>query len=306
MKRRLAVVALALLGTACQGPPRTADPFRYTRIPPPGTNQIGVIGQPPSTYDPSLMQPPTVTVPPSAGDPYHTPGAWGSPAAAPAAVPGVVVPPTGGAIAPGGATTPTNSPGYPSQLNQRGPPRRRSLEDSSGAVVQASYSKVIRSTTAKPKSSSQATTDAVDDSRSVVTTGKPARFPGADEAIDIMDLPRAPRRSAMRLAGSPQSDDADRVVRKPPADDYYGHDPSYNRLRGKLERSLISGQWKLRYIPIDGETDAHGGSVVLGGPLPSNFNPGDLVEVQGQLSGESQGGGFAPAYQVTAIRAQAS
>lgn len=83
---------------------------------------------------------------------------------------------------------------------------------------------------------------------------------------------------------------------------YYGHGPDFAWLEGKLEYSQIDRRWKLRYIPVDGETDAHGGSVVLlESPLLDGFQPGDFVAVQGALAGRSTSG-FAPDYELTGIK----
>ena len=82
----------------------------------------------------------------------------------------------------------------------------------------------------------------------------------------------------------------------------FGFNPGYESLRGRLEYSHSRRQWKLRYIPVDGQTDAYGGSVVIANPgLLEGAQPGDLVEVHGTVIGDATPGrGFSPGYQLTA------
>lgn len=70
----------------------------------------------------------------------------------------------------------------------------------------------------------------------------------------------------------------------------YGFGPRYEWLRGRLEYSRATNQWKLRYIPIQGNTsgrgntDELGGSVLIDNPhVLGNLRPGDYVLVRGQL-----------------------
>jgi hypothetical protein len=82
----------------------------------------------------------------------------------------------------------------------------------------------------------------------------------------------------------------------------YDSAPDYSWLSGRLEYSQTSRQWKLRYIPIDGQTDQYGGSVKLvTTPALSSFNPGDMVKVRGALASGSTTDGFAPLYQLAHI-----
>ncbi|MBN2217117.1 MAG: hypothetical protein JW719_07055 [Pirellulales bacterium] len=84
----------------------------------------------------------------------------------------------------------------------------------------------------------------------------------------------------------------------------YGHDPAYAWLRGRLEYSDVAKRWKLRYIPINGETDRFGGSVVLGETtLLADLEQGDFVEIRGRLlTGENGHWGYAPVYEVAQLR----
>jgi hypothetical protein len=81
----------------------------------------------------------------------------------------------------------------------------------------------------------------------------------------------------------------------------FAYDPNYRWLRGKLERSRSSGQWKLRYIPIDGQTDRFGGSVVLeSSEQLESLQSGEWVTAYGQVAGEPERG-FAPTYRLERI-----
>jgi len=66
----------------------------------------------------------------------------------------------------------------------------------------------------------------------------------------------------------------------------------------------LAKRWKLRYIPIDGQADQYGGSVVLGeSTLLAEGQEGDFVEVRGRLlTGEEGHWGYAPVYQVAQLR----
>jgi hypothetical protein len=86
----------------------------------------------------------------------------------------------------------------------------------------------------------------------------------------------------------------------------YGHDREYRRLQGVLEHSRISGRWKLRYIPVDGETDDYGGSVRLQatGTLDS-FQHGEAVTIEGHIeAADTERGVYAPKYLIESIRRQ--
>jgi hypothetical protein len=169
---------------------------------------------------------------------------------------------------------------------------------------------------------------------------EPRRLPQEDDAVDIMELPPAGSRSATRQAAptvertsfrqaegaridveqdstSDEAADSDRseparvrvsqtaTNRKKTASTNqasYGHDPDYAWLKGKLEYSNIDRRWKLRYIPIDGQTDSHGGSVVLpDSPLLEGFESGDFIAVQGSLAGKASSG-YAPNYDLSRIK----
>ena len=83
----------------------------------------------------------------------------------------------------------------------------------------------------------------------------------------------------------------------------YGYDPNYAWLRGKLEYSQVDRQWKLRYIPVEGDGDDYGGSVALSDSAAlSGYERGDLVEVHGRVQSQQVKKGFAPLYEVADIK----
>jgi hypothetical protein len=84
----------------------------------------------------------------------------------------------------------------------------------------------------------------------------------------------------------------------------YRHDPSYQWLKGRLEYSRIDDRWKLRYIPINGDTDEYGGSVVLlGSRMLEGYKPGELVTAYGSIdtNDSAEARGFAPPYRLDRI-----
>jgi hypothetical protein len=153
-----------------------------------------------------------------------------------------------------------------------------------------------------------------------VAEQEPRKLTEPEDAVDIMDLPPAGvatirSRSAQRIASSSGGNvirashsepaAAPSTGKRPQANPFaaqrYAHSPGYKKLNGQLEYSLADRRWKLRYIPIDGDTDSYGGSVVLVGKLPDQFQAGDFVTVEGGMAGDAAPGEFAPAYQFDKI-----
>jgi len=82
----------------------------------------------------------------------------------------------------------------------------------------------------------------------------------------------------------------------------YAHGPDYEWLHGRLEYLQGSKQWKIRYIPIDGQTDDYGGSVMLkSSPALEGFKAGDFVAIRGSLGQKSEARGFSPTYDLRLI-----
>jgi hypothetical protein len=147
-----------------------------------------------------------------------------------------------------------------------------------------------------------------------------------ERAVDIMDLPparstggtgSAPSPSGIRLVSATEELDgplaqagrgranSSGAASATEADSFsprarYGYDPEYGWLRGRLEYSEIDRRWKLRYVPIDGDTDRFGGSVVLTNPSAlDGYEAGEFVEVRGTLGPQAEGDhGFAPPFEV--------
>ena len=150
-------------------------------------------------------------------------------------------------------------------------------------------------------------------SRSILPAPKAVNYPvsqprRASGLIDIMDLP------PVGTSGSSKPRSVDPGVRQATATEdvssrsstdrsRYGHDPKYNWLRGKLEYSQREGRWKLRYIPIDGDTDDFGGSVVLVDVSKlSGYERGDFVKVYGEIGPRAEEGqGFAPDFKISRV-----
>lgn len=165
----------------------------------------------------------------------------------------------------------------------------------------------------------------------VVAGRQPRQIILPETVIDLRDLPdrgtRAARQSRragnIRLASHPAVSGARRVTGARPTiaspvrmaclsspqpssssrSSRYGYDREHTRLRGKLEYSEVAKRWKLRYIPINGETDQHGGSVVLAeSSLLAGLQKGDFIEVHGRLMTDEQGQwGYAPVYKVAQL-----
>ncbi len=139
--------------------------------------------------------------------------------------------------------------------------------------------------------------------------------PSGSKPVDIMDLPKARDSAGQSATPSAQTDSGFRLVSgteeidspkaEPPesSSSRYAHDPQYGWLRGQLEYSRIEGHWKLRYTPVDGETDKHGGSVVVSDPsVLAGYERRDYVEVRGRVGQRRTKKGYAPTYEVSQIK----
>ncbi len=153
------------------------------------------------------------------------------------------------------------------------------------------------------------------------STGRASRSQGTgamssrSAPVDINDLPPVNRGAGtvrddrVQLASATDTDSGI-AVRIPTRVDEeasagrYGWSDDYTRLRGQLEYLEADRCWKLRYIPIDRETDDFGGSVLIKDSASlSGFERGDFVEIRGQISKRPEDGtDFAPIYEVTSIR----
>jgi hypothetical protein len=118
---------------------------------------------------------------------------------------------------------------------------------------------------------------------------------------------RSPQATSPAVANAAGGEQDPRAVMKVSfqsvAEQSYAHTPNYRNLRGRLEYSQSLRRWKLRYIPIDGQTDAYGGSMTLGDfPALASYQPGDMVAVRGRLAGgNTASDGFSRRYEVESI-----
>ncbi|MEX0714388.1 MAG: hypothetical protein WD278_18780 [Pirellulales bacterium] len=328
MKRPLVLLCAALVA-GCQSTAPSVDPFLGRKtVPPPGTGTAGAPLSPDPYYPGSAPYSPGST----AHNPYAPPGGSyqfpqqgslrqtpNSPRAA-----------QGRPDQPAPAAQPAG--GNSSELGQAvqadyEPPAGDLRQDLQGSPVQlAGYEadedeRVVMSAsdvseiriieppaqsgpeTARPRATSVAAQPAA-------SLREPGRHEPSQQAIDIMDLPAVNRADAEAgLAGRTRKASrpaAARAAERPAADpgksDRYGYAADYRSLRGQLEFSLIDRQWKLRYIPIDGDTDDYGGSVVLHGHALDDFRPGEFVAMRGQIEGQGAAGTFAAAYRVDHIQ----
>jgi len=132
----------------------------------------------------------------------------------------------------------------------------------------------------------------------------------AEPAVRIVAPPVEPRRLATAgeaaALGDRSTSKGNRAAQAPLAaspQPKFAHAPDYRWLRGQLEYLESKQQWKIRYIPIDGQTDRYGGSVVLANASAvARFHPGDFVQVQGAIAPiADQSESFAPTFHVERI-----
>ena len=323
MNRSLAFWLAPLLLAGCRNSPQPFDPFLPATVPPPATGAAAGTTSPAPYYYSAPNAAPAETQYPSGGNDGYAP-----PPTAPAGTPyqGESNPwpkdrfPTSkrdpGNRQSSHVPAATSQPGaVHSQLvsaSESGKRREASnVQHASGEIaagaspsriVPASHSKMVKVIHSQSSQEGEAALAAAAGGE------EPQKLPAADEAVDIMDLPPAKPAASSRTAQRIASSGGGKVVRtsaaepvEPASARRYAYSPDYARLNGQLEYSLAERRWKLRYIPIDGETDSHGGSVVLESPPPEGFQAGDFVTVAGRLSGEAATGEFAPAYQYDRI-----
>jgi hypothetical protein len=284
--------AALVMATACAGgcrgaPPAVVDPWRV-RVPPPATGEAA------ASLD-SYYVPPAQTYPSQGPFPSPAPSVGpttvyppGSPTPAPAN--SGFTPNTSAPVGHGQMPAPTPGKGSPAggSATRLASHSQAAPEDAGGQVPGPTASGVVQ---ANHLAWTSATLSGNPPAESGEATSGAAN---ADDGVkDIMDLPPVGSRQTARR----------------PADDgagaHYAYARDYGWLRGQLEYSPAGDEWKLRYVPIDGETDGFGGSVVLAGELPRSFRPGDFVVAQGFPDSNGTRRGFAPLYQLRGIEHQA-
>jgi hypothetical protein len=298
MKRSLMWVLAALAAAGCKAPAPTVDPFlgRQTVIPPrpgevvatlPDQSYYPTSPAAPATARQSLV--PRVAPPPASPSPVSI-TRTGSPAAAqpPAGRP------TPSAAAP--AATPAAKP-----LRSASPEETPPAASGRSALVSPVAAGTLRGTptrVAAPILAGQP------------TPAEPRRFvadPAASDLSAWRGTAVSPASHQTPATGSDAWSAAPGASRAGASGTdsrgKYSYDPAYQTLEGRLEYSAAARRWKLRYIPLDGQTDDYGGSVVLlETPLLDAFRPGDFVAVTGKVSGEESGSkAFSPFYQIERI-----
>lgn len=171
---------------------------------------------------------------------------------------------------------------------------RQDLESADAEVEQAT-SDVAAVATAEPRQ--------IDLPKNMVEIGQlpPARTAQVTQASYTTSSQNAPRARSVYAVGQSAAPQASNDHAA--SDSVFGYDPQYRWLKGQLEYSEIERRWKLRYIPIDGATDDHGGSVLLPeGTELGDFRPGDYVTLYGEVGAHDENSkGYAPVYHADRI-----
>ena len=331
MNRLLAFGIAAAMVCGCRAPTPTFDPFQGPpRIPPPGTGHVGQ-AVPSASYD--ALQP--AVSPAAAAPPRYTPreGSYQFRS-------GSVERHDADRLAENSGTD--HQPMLPEQRRDAGvtsvTPSRVSTAGFERDVTAAdSESQVRQAANWEEESARQpvrydAKIRVVEppikavDSAPVEQNREPARFEPAGPVTEISDLPptRSAPRATIRAASSRSTDSASPQAEETTSDagparlassvrptaagsisnrQRYDYDPQYRTLKGRLEFSESENRWKLRYIPIDGQTDRYGGSVVLADTHQlDGFKPGDFVSIEGAIGKKDpRSRGFDPDYQLQRI-----
>ena len=138
----------------------------------------------------------------------------------------------------------------------------------------------------------------------------PGQQPSANGALSPVtrDGFRPQGSSRNRSAARPTSDDtlSGRMNSAENASSRFGFDPNYQWIRGQVEFSEATGQWTLRYIPIQESLDQFGGSVLIANPqLLGGVRPGEHLLLRGRLHTRGNSGQtFAPIYTISVVQRQ--
>jgi hypothetical protein len=328
------IVSIGASASGCQSPSAPFDPFLAgrTTIPPPSTAAAPAAAAPYYPAAPAADAPPTIYTPPGS-----------TPAAVPATqnyLPrsGMSFPQSQASPAPGNTTLASTAAPSISSSNATSiaPATQPASAAVDSTVKQASFSRadvpssppsVVRIPTQQaaapnqlpPNGAAQPLASAL---RSADQRAAAAQLPelgdfprptavtnGGFRANTSPPAARATNATAAAQApGAKPPQPASPVASSTPSTNVpgYGYDEKYQRLQGKLEFSQSQQRWKLRYIPIDGETDTFGGSVVLPESEKLNgFTAGDFVVVQGRLNtARGPADGFSPPYLIERVARQ--
>ncbi|HVX59541.1 MAG TPA: hypothetical protein VHC19_03035 [Pirellulales bacterium] len=323
MNRSLVLLLAPLFAAGCHNASQATDPFLpRTTVPPPATG--AAVGG--ATAAPYYPGPAGGTAAPPASNNFYPPGdSYNYPSAVPGSAP------------PSGPPAPRATDNWPMTRRNNGD-KQSSTSSAAGTATVAIHSpgdsgaaaqepdvtlasaETETSHPSRPAGGSnevkivRVVAPAAGSSSDAVAANAPAeprRLPASDEAIDIMDLPPARKSSSpqasrrIALASNeepaPNAESSAAGGADPERAGRYAYAPDYRWLKGQLEYSLVDHTWKLRYIPIDGDTDPYGGSVVLEGSVPAEFQAGEFVTIYGSLSGDAAAGHFAPKYRLDSI-----
>jgi hypothetical protein len=321
----LAIAAAMVLG--CRTPTPTFDPFQGPpRIPPPGTGQVGQVAPPDSYYSAPTSVPATAParyVPRDGSYQFRSGSVERDDAARFAGGTGARGQGSGASEEQAEQTSGVTTADYEQDATDRdarqGNVRQAADWEQEPAAKPARYDARIR-VVEPPAKTAEATPGEA--------PREPARFQPDGAVTEISDLPKdraastAPKpratiraasdRSPTRIAAGEEEEKGPvtsrfATTRSTPGPSggsrQFGYDPEYRSLQGRLEFSESESRWKLRYIPIDGQTDKYGGSVVLSdSPQLDGFEPGDFVTVEGTVGKKDpRSRGFAPNYQLDRI-----
>jgi hypothetical protein len=345
MKRPLGPVFAVLLLVGCRAPAPANDPFLYrSTVPPPGTVTPLPGGQPlyPSTAVPPSAIPGPATAPPliSPGTPVQPGPAGAGPALQPVPRNNNYLPTHGGfnfpqssqqSPAAAGGLAANSSPATGSLGNQpadsavvpasawqptgTNPPNDPNSNPNGNlkATAEPSVIRIVEpsaTSTASPSPDAQSAQPATV-STGIVSTNTLRQSLAPAPVPEITDLPPAGASPASGLpANVPKpSPTANQAPVNLPGDhpgSTYGYDPDYKTLRGRLEYSVTSRLWKLRYLPAEGPIDEYGGSVVIPDPRQlDGFESADFVTVQGTFTAPTaSGGGSSSVFAVQRIKRQ--
>lgn len=307
------VAVLALVSGCSQGPTAGLDPFGRTTMPPPATRAAQLPFVAPSQVDPyysgTISTAPLVPVgprtssnsaipssatpsftTPSYTTPSYTTPSFSKPSLAPAGFATAGSPADAWRPSAGTASTGRLQPVSPSFLARdptRTPTRAVSVVNDSGNVRRAAFvEEADQLSWREPGSTAPAS----------IASATPAARP----RVDIAGLPQAATTqgstSILRTAqGAPAGAAAAPVSR-------YGFSHDYRWLKGQLAYSAPQRQWKLHYIPTNGQPDRFGGSVVLDSVSElGQYRHGDFIQVQGAVSATNPTAPSATSYRISRI-----
>src|SRR5687768_943056 len=300
MKGPLACLFAAVLCLGCQAPPGAIDPFigRQT-VPPPGTATASA--QPPGEEYYDRAKTSSNAASPS-GSPYSPPGGFNYSNSNVAARPGSTPPRatiTGGVNS--GLTTPASNTPPPAT------PSAGRTAPGAGFQVNSNPPRGLPATTASTRSTTSGTRPQPVRDLETLPDAKPSKAPPSRDSGGFRP-PGSATRANFEEDVKESSSGAGRTPRRETigSPGQYSQDANYRWLKGKLDYSRIEDRWKLRYIPIDGDTDDYGGSVILlGSRLLEGYKPGEYVTVYGTLGEtDARGTGYAPTYKLDRVQRQ--